>query len=72
MIVLIVMICGVSDIAALLGIFGVNACMILFGLLMEKYEKPGNPNWMPFLFGCFAGVIPWIAVVVYVNHSKIR
>ncbi len=66
MIVLIVMICGVSDIAALLGVFGVNASMILFGLLMEKYERPGNPSWMPFLFGCFAGVIPWIAVVVYV------
>jgi hypothetical protein len=66
MIVLIVMICGVSDIAALLAIFGVNASMILFGLLMERYEKPGNPNWMPFLFGCFAGIIPWIAVVVYV------
>jgi hypothetical protein len=66
MIVLIVMICGVSDIAALLAIFGVNASMILFGLLMEKYEKPGSPNWIPFLFGCFAGIIPWIAVVVYV------
>ncbi len=66
MIVLIVMICGVSDIAALLAIFGVNASMILFGLLMEKYERPGNPNWLPFLFGCFAGIIPWIAVVVYV------
>jgi hypothetical protein len=66
MIVLIVMICGVSDIAALISIFGVNASMILFGLLMEKYEKPGRPNWLSFLFGCLAGIIPWIAVVVYV------
>jgi hypothetical protein len=66
MIVLIVMICGVSDVAALTAIFGVNASMILFGLLMEKYEKPGKPSWLPFVFGCFAGIIPWIAVVVYV------
>ena len=44
MIVLIAMITGVSDIAALLAIFGVNACMILFGLLMEKYETPGKPE----------------------------
>ena len=36
MIVLIAMITGVSDIAALLAIFGVNGSMILFGLLMEK------------------------------------
>jgi hypothetical protein len=66
MIVLIVMICGVSDLAALIAIFAVNACMILFGLLMEKYEKPGNPNWLSFIFGCFAGIIPWIIVLIYV------
>ena len=65
MIVLIVMICGVSDIAALIAIFGVNASMILFGLLMEKYEKPGKANWLSYLFGCFAGIIPWIAVAIY-------
>jgi hypothetical protein len=40
MIVPISMITGVSDIAALLAIFSVNASMILFGLLMEKYETP--------------------------------
>ena len=42
MIVLIAMLVGISDIAALIAIFGVNACMILFGLLMEHYEKPGK------------------------------
>jgi len=39
MIVLISMITGISDVAALLAIFGVNAAMILFGLLQEKYEE---------------------------------
>jgi hypothetical protein len=66
MIVLISQICGISDIAALLAIFGINACMILFGGLQEKYEKPGKPNWLPFWFGSFAGIIPWIAILVYV------
>ena len=66
MIVLISQICGISDIAALLAIFGINACMILFGALQEKYEKPGKPGWIPFWFGSFAGVIPWIAIVIYV------
>jgi hypothetical protein len=66
MILLITMICGITDLAAMMAIFGINACMILFGLLMEKYEKPGNPNWLSYLFGCFAGIVPWIAVVIYV------
>ena len=66
MIVLIAQITGISDIAALLAIFGLNASMILFGALQEKYEKPGNSNWLPFWFGSFAGIIPWIAIVIYV------
>jgi apolipoprotein N-acyltransferase len=66
MIVLISQICGISDIAALLAIFGINASMILFGALQEKYEKPGGPSWLPFWFGCFAGIIPWIGILIYV------
>jgi hypothetical protein len=66
MIVLIAQITGISDIAALLAIFGTNASMILFGALQEKYEKPGKPNLLPFWMGSFAGVIPWVAIVIYV------
>jgi len=66
MMILITMICGAADLAAILAVFAVNACMILFGLLMEKYEKPGRPNWLSFLFGCLAGIIPWIVVLIYI------
>ncbi|MFC2004931.1 heliorhodopsin HeR [Chloroflexota bacterium] len=66
MIVLISQITGISDIAALLAIFGINASMILFGSLQEKYEKPGKPSLLPFWFGSFAGIIPWLAIVIYV------
>jgi hypothetical protein len=67
MIVLIAQITGISDIAALIAIFGINASMILFGALQEKHEKPGKqPNLLPFWFGCFSGIIPWIAIVIYV------
>ena len=66
MIVLIAMICGISDIAALLAIMAANASMIFFGLLMEKYETPGRADWLSFWFGCFAGIVPWIAIVIYV------
>jgi hypothetical protein len=66
MIVLISQITGISDIAALIAIFGVNAGMILFGALQEKYEKPGRPSWLPFWCGSFAGIIPWLAIAIYV------
>jgi hypothetical protein len=65
MIVLIAQIVGVSDVAALLAIFGVNASMILFGWLQEKYEEPGSGGWLPFVFGCIAGVVPWLAITWY-------
>jgi hypothetical protein len=66
MILLIAQITGISDYAALLAIAGVNASMILFGWLQEKYENPGSGNWLPFIFGCIAGVVPWLVVLVSV------
>jgi len=66
MIVLIAQICGVSDVVAIISLFGVNASMILFGWLQEKYEQPGNGGWLPFIFGCIAGLVPWIAIAFYV------
>jgi hypothetical protein len=66
MIVLIGMLVGIADIAALLAIAGVNASMILFGLLQEKYETPGKSvSWLPFWFGVIAGAIPWIVIAIY-------
>jgi hypothetical protein len=64
MIVLIAMITGISDIAALVALFGVNVSMILFGLLQEKYEAPGG-GMLPFWLGCIAGITPWVAIGIY-------
>ena len=64
MIYLIAQINGISDYAALLAIFGVNVSMILFGWLQEKYANPGDGQWLPFIFGCIAGIIPWIIVAI--------
>jgi hypothetical protein len=65
MIVLIAQIVGIFDATALLALFGVNASMILFGWLQEKYEQPGG-GMLPFVFGCIAGIVPWIAIVLMV------
>lgn len=66
MIVLIAQVTGIADVTALISIFGVNASMILFGWLQEKYENPGSGGWLPFIFGCIAGSVPWIALLFYV------
>ena len=66
MIVLIAGITGITDIAALIALFGVNASMILFGWLMETTSRPGaHVDWTPFVFGSIAGTVPWIAIVIY-------
>jgi len=65
MVVLIAMLTGISDVAALLAIFGVNASMILFGWLQEKYEEPGEGGWLPYWFGVIAGAVPWIVIGIY-------
>jgi hypothetical protein len=64
MIVLIAMITGITDVAALVAIFGVNASMIFFGAVQEKYERPGA-SLLPFWLGCLAGAVPWIAIGIY-------
>ena len=66
MIVLIAMFVGIRDLAALIGLFGVNAAMILFGLLMERHQQPGAADWTAFWFGAIAGAVPWVAILVYI------
>lgn len=65
MIWLIAQLNGATDFAALFAIFAVNASMIMFGALQEKYEKPGNKKFLPFIFGSMTGIVPWIIIAVY-------
>lgn len=66
MIVVIAQLCGVTDIAALIAIAGVNASMIFFGWLQEQYHEPGDGGLLPFGLGCVVGAVPWLAILVYV------
>jgi Heliorhodopsin len=72
MIVLIAMFTGIRDIAALLAIFAANTAMILFGLLMERQQEPGAPDWSAFWFGSLIGAVPWIAIAVYLFGGPAR
>ncbi len=64
MLVLIAMLVGIDDIAALVALVGVNASMIGFGWLQERYESPGG-RLVPFWLGCVAGAVPWAAIGIY-------
>ena len=68
MIGLIATLFGIYDIASLMLIFIVNACMNLFGLVMEQLnsgQEKENVNWGPFIWGSMAGIAPWIAIFIY-------
>lgn len=65
MIIVIAQLVGITDVAALIGLAGANISMILFGWLQEKYEVAGGGGWLPFVFGCIAGLVPWLAILYY-------
>jgi hypothetical protein len=66
MIVLIGMLIGLWDLGALILIFALNATMNLFGIMME-YHNQHTPktNWTAFIYGCIAGFIPWVVIMLY-------
>lgn len=66
MIVLIGMLCGLYDLAALLMAFALTAVMNLCGLMMEVHNQvTEQTNWTSYIIGCIAGIVPWIAIAIY-------
>ncbi|MGD2155602.1 MAG: heliorhodopsin HeR [Anaerolineales bacterium] len=66
MIVLIGMLVGIWDLGTLIALFGINATMNFFGIMMELHNQTTEKtNWTSFIYGCFAGIVPWVVIVVY-------
>ncbi len=66
MIVVIALLVGIYDAAALLVLFFLNATMILFGWMMEVHNQTTKKtNWTSYIFGCVAGAVTWIAIFIY-------
>jgi hypothetical protein len=66
MIVLIGMLVGIWDLGAIILIFTVNATMNLFGIMMEYHNQyTEKTNWTSFIYGCIAGIVPWIVIMIY-------
>jgi len=70
MIVLIGMLVGVSDLGALILMFGINAMMNLFGIMMELHNQTTKKtDWTAYIYGCLAGIVPWIVIFMYFYGS---
>ncbi len=66
MIWVIAMLTGIYDVGTLLLIFFLNAMMILFGLRMEIHNQyTEKTDWKPFIYGCIAGIIPWVVIFIW-------
>lgn len=66
MIVLIGMLSGLWDLGAIILIFGINAMMNLFGIMMEYHNQyTEKTNWTAFIYGSIAGIIPWIVIFLF-------
>jgi hypothetical protein len=66
MIVLIGLVCGMYDLAALIMAFALTAVMNLCGLIMEVHNQTtSKTSWLSFNIGCIAGIVPWIAIAIY-------
>jgi hypothetical protein len=72
MIVAIAVIAGINDISTLLLMFGLIAIMNLLGLVMEVHNQGAKKiNWLSYIVGCIAGILPWIVYVIYVAGSGV-
>lgn len=70
MIVIIGMLVGVYDLSSLILMFCLNAVMIFCGLIMEVHNQiTKSTNWLSYIVGCFAGLVPWIVIALYLFGS---
>jgi len=73
MIVIIAMLFGANDLATVVLIVGLNATMNLLGLMMELHNQTTRrTNWTAFTIGSFAGVFPWIIILMYFLGSVVK
>ncbi len=58
---------GIYDLSSLVMIFTLDAIMNLLGLAMEVHNKgKSKTNWLTFILGSIAGIVPWIVFGIYV------
>lgn len=67
MMVAIALLSGMQDMASLIMMFALVAGMNLMGLVMEVVNSGKKEvDWLSYIIGCGAGIVPWIAFGIYV------
>lgn len=72
MMIAISLLSGIYDLSSLIMVFALIAVMNLMGLVMEIYNQgAGQTNWLSYGVGCVAGIVPWVAVAIYLKSATI-
>jgi hypothetical protein len=62
---------GIYDLSSLVMIFSLDAVMNLLGLAMEQGNQGKKElDWITYILGCVAGVVPWIVFGIYVYSAR--
>lgn len=62
---------GIYDLSSLVMIFVLDALMNLLGLAMEIHNSGQEKlNWLTYVLGCIAGIVPWIVFGIYVYGAS--
>ncbi|NHJ87193.1 MAG: hypothetical protein FK734_17145 [Asgard group archaeon] len=70
MIMIISMLFGINNLAAIIAVIGLNATMNLMGLMMEIHNQTTEKtDWTAFIIGTFSGIIPWVLILIYMLAS---
>jgi len=60
------MLVGIWDLGTLIVMFGINAMMNLFGILMEEHNQyTTRTDWTAFIYGSLSGIVPLIVIFLY-------
>ncbi|EDK72530.1 conserved hypothetical membrane protein [candidate division TM7 genomosp. GTL1] len=66
MMIAISLLVGIYDLSSLAMVFALTAIMNLMGLVMEVHNQTTKKtNWLSYIIGCFAGIVPWLVVAFY-------
>ena len=75
MLVAIAVLSGMYDAGSLAMVFSLTAVMSLLGLIMEthnyKLDKNQSKNWLSFIVGSLAGIVPWVVIAGYLVATNV-
>ncbi len=72
MMIAISLLSGIYDLSSLVMIFTLDALMNLLGLAMEVHNNGQQKvNWLTYILGCIAGVVPWVVFGIYVYAASV-